>query len=83
MIRCLFFISEQFKSQGEVIHCPGEDNIRGDALSRNEITHFLQVCPGADQKANVHFLSVTNPVSGQTTRLDVVRLDHWKGKWAE
>ena len=50
LIRCLFFISEHFKVQVEAVHCPGKDNIRADALSRNEVDRFLQALPGADQK---------------------------------
>ena len=51
LIRCLFFISEHFKIQVEAVHCPGKDNIRADALSRNDVDRFLQVSPGADPKA--------------------------------
>lgn len=53
LIRCLFFISEHFKYQVEVVHCPGKNNICADALSRNNISLFLQATPGADQKPAV------------------------------
>ena len=51
LLRCLFFISEYFKVQVEAVHRRGKDNIRADALSRNDLNRFLQASPGADQKA--------------------------------
>ena len=51
LLRCLFFISEYFKVQVEAVHRQGKDNIRADALSRNDLNRFRQASPGADQKA--------------------------------
>ena len=51
LIRCLFFISEYFEVQVEAVHCPGRDNIRADALSRNDMVRILQAFPGADRRA--------------------------------
>lgn len=42
LLRSLFFITEHYKCLIEAVHHPGKDNIRADALSRNNWHQFLQ-----------------------------------------
>ena len=76
MIRCLFFVSEFFKIQVEVVHCPGRDNICTDVLSWNDIhsTFFTGISRNR-QKGSRHSPLTTDLASGPAARLNVARLD--------
>ena len=47
LMRCLAFFRAEFNLSLEAEHLPGRLNTAADALSRNNLTHFLQVCPNA------------------------------------
>ena len=49
LLRSLFFITEHYKCLIEAVHCPGKDNIRADALSRNNWYQFSQASGVVDQ----------------------------------
>ena len=48
MLRCLFFVAAKFEVQVRAQHIPGIMNVAADALSRNNLPHFLQVVHQAD-----------------------------------
>ena len=49
LMRCLFFLVAHFHVQIRACHVREVDNVAADALSRNDIPHFLQVVPDAGQ----------------------------------
>ena len=49
LLRCMFFVVAQLDIQIHATHLPGVENIAADSLSRNRISDFLQVVPGADR----------------------------------
>ena len=49
LLRCMFFVVAQLDIQIHATHLPGVENIAADSLSRNHISDFLQVVPGADR----------------------------------
>ena len=51
MLRCLFFMAAKFEVQVKAQHIPGVENVAADALSHNNLLHFLQVVPQADSTA--------------------------------
>ena len=48
LLRSLFFITEHYQYLIEAVHCPGKDNTRADALSRNKFCQFLQASGAVD-----------------------------------
>ena len=46
---CLFFLVAHFQVQVRASHMRGVDKVAADALSHNDIPHFLQVVPDAVQ----------------------------------
>ena len=49
LLRCMFFVVAQLDIQIHLTLLPGVENIAADSLSRNRISDFLQVVPGADR----------------------------------
>ena len=49
LLRCLSFVAGHFHLVAEAVHLPGRENTRADALSRNNLSCFLQATPGADK----------------------------------
>ena len=47
LLRCLFFITEHWRMSIRAVHIPGKDNVRADALSRNDFPRLLQAAPDA------------------------------------
>ena len=47
MLRCLFFLEARHDFSIIALHVPGKDNRSADALSRNELSIFLQLTPSA------------------------------------
>ena len=45
LLRCLFFMAARFHVRVKAVHIPGALNTAADALSRNNLSHFLQVVP--------------------------------------
>ncbi len=76
LLRCLFFITEHLGMSIMAVHLPGKDNIRADALSRNDLTRFLQAAPKADR--------VPTQVPGQVLALLVEEQPDWiSPRWTE
>lgn len=49
LLRCLFFMVAHFQLQIKAVHVAGVSNVAADALSRNELSRFLQAVPEAVQ----------------------------------
>ncbi len=52
MLRCLFFILAFWGFHLRSVHIPGLDNTAADAISRDKLSSFFQVCPHADRQAS-------------------------------
>ena len=76
MLRSLFFISEHHHFLVEAVHLPGKLNEAADAISRNNLSHLLQVVPGAQQ----HPI----PIPGQALRMFIEDQPDWTSRnWTE
>ena len=76
MLCSLFFISEHHHFLVEAVHLPGKLNEAADTISRNNISHLLQVLPGAQQ----HPI----PIPGQALRMLVEdQPDRTSRNWTE
>ncbi len=49
LVRCLAFFKAEFGFTIVAEHLPGRLNIAADALSRDKLSHFFQICPKAPQ----------------------------------
>ena len=47
LIRCMFFFRAYWGFELRAEHVPGEQNVAADAISRNNLSLFSQVLPGA------------------------------------
>ena len=47
LLRSLFFISENYQFLVDAVHISGKENVQADALSRNLVSSFFQMVPGA------------------------------------
>ena len=47
LVRSLFFLSEYYQFLVDAVHISGKENVQADALSRNMVSSFFQVVPGA------------------------------------
>ena len=72
MLRSLFFISEHHQFLVEAVHLLGKLNKAVDAISQNNMSHFLQVLPGAQQ----HPI----PIPGQALRMLVEDQPDWTSR---
>ncbi len=73
LLRCLFFKTEHFGMSIMAVHL---DNIRADALSRNDLARFLQAASKADR--------VPTQVPGQVLALLVEEQPDWiSPRWTE
>ena len=76
MLRCLFFISEHHQFLVEAVHVPGKLKQAADAISQNNISHLLQVLPGAQ----LHPV----PIPGQALQMLVEDQPDWTSRnWTE
>ena len=48
LLRCLFFMVAHYNVTIRASHIPGVENIAVDALSRNDLPHYLQDVPEAN-----------------------------------
>ena len=47
LLRCLFFMAAHFSITVKAFHIPGVENIAADAISRNDLSRFMQATPEA------------------------------------
>lgn len=69
LLRCMFFINEHAHISVTAVHYPGKVNVRADALSRNDLTRFLQEVPTVDR--------VPTPIPDQLLLLLVEEQPDW------
>ena len=48
LLRCLFFLAAHFSVTVKALHIPGVENIAADAISRNDLSRFMQATPEAN-----------------------------------
>ena len=71
LLRCLFFITEHLRVQLVAFHCLWHQNVRADALSRNNYQRFIQASSSVDSALT----SMPDKLLSRPTQLDIASLD--------